>query len=107
MKITKTIHAPSKGCLVTRSATDSAALRQRAAAVAQNSVSADSKNDRNLSPEEIHKTLYELRVHQIELEMQSEELRQAQRDLYSERERYFDLYDLAPRSDIAQSAPRG
>ncbi len=96
MTIKETIHPPSKGGLVTPSAPDSAALRQRAAAVARNSVSADSKNDRNLSPEEMHEALYELRVHQIELEMQSEELRQAQRDLYSERERYFDLYDLAP-----------
>ncbi len=37
-----------------------------------------------------------LRVHQIELETQNEELRQAQRQLEAARARYFDLYELAP-----------
>lgn len=48
------------------------------------------------SPEEIQQTLHELRVHQIELEMQNEELRQAQLDLDASRARWFDLYDVAP-----------
>ena len=38
----------------------------------------------------------ELQVHQIELEMQNEELRRAQLDLVSAVERYFDLYEFAP-----------
>jgi len=50
----------------------------------------------NLSPEEARHTLHELRVHQIELEMQNSELRKAQVELATEQQRYFDLYDLAP-----------
>lgn len=68
-------------------------LRRRAEASAQADASA---NERTLAPEEMRQALHELRVHQIELEMQNEELRRAQMDLDAARARYFDLYDLAP-----------
>lgn len=40
--------------------------------------------------------LHDLRMHQIELETQNEELRRAHVELDATRARYFDLYDLAP-----------
>ena len=40
--------------------------------------------------------LEDLRIHQIELEMQNDELRRVQAELELSRARYFDLYDLAP-----------
>jgi diguanylate cyclase (GGDEF)-like protein/PAS domain S-box-containing protein len=41
-------------------------------------------------------TLHELRVHEIELEMQNESLRQIQAELETALERYQDLYNFAP-----------
>ena len=49
-----------------------------------------------VAPEDAKRLHHELEVHQIELEMQNEELRRAQAELEASQQRYFDLYDLAP-----------
>ena len=66
------------------------ALRQRAEAIALKHA-AHAPED--LQPQRV---LHELRVHQIELEMQNEELRRAHEELEASRARYVDLYDMAP-----------
>ena len=48
------------------------------------------------APPEVQRLMHELAVHQVELEMQNEELRQAQASLEAARRRYFDLYEQAP-----------
>lgn len=50
----------------------------------------------DLSPMALREVLQNLRLHQIELEMQNEELRSTQAALDIAQARYFDFYDLAP-----------
>ncbi len=67
--------------------------RQRAEEILRERASAELED---LSPEDARLLFHELQVHQIELEMQNEELRQAQFEIESMRDQYADLYDFAP-----------
>ncbi len=50
----------------------------------------------SLSNHEIKSLIHDLQVHQVELEMQNEELSISQHELEVARARYFDLYEQAP-----------
>jgi PAS domain S-box-containing protein len=71
-------------------------LRQRAEELFREKAAGMVENVAVQTSGEVQIGLHELRVHQIELEMQNEELRQTQAKLDASRARYFDLYDLAP-----------
>jgi PAS domain S-box-containing protein len=73
-----------------------ARLRWRAEAIAQEQGGPSPKDLSTLSRAEALRLVHELRVHQIELKMQNDELCRAQAELTATRERYFDLYNLAP-----------
>jgi len=68
-------------------------LRQKAE---ESIKSKPSTSSTQLTRLDIQKLLHELEVHQIELEMQNDELIQAKKDALHEAERYTDLYDFAP-----------
>ena len=66
-------------------------LRQRAEKLLEK------KNGKHvMSTDDIVKLSQELAVHQIELEMQAEELRRAQIELEKSRDKYIELFDFAP-----------
>ena len=56
-----------------------------------------------MTPEEFMHVVHELQVHQIELEIQNENLRAVHTQLDAARARYFDLYDLAPAGYVTVS----
>ncbi|MBI5521522.1 MAG: PAS domain S-box protein [Desulfarculus sp.] len=72
---------------------DAADLRQRAEA----SLAGKDDQGASLATEaDSQRLVHELQVHQVELELQNEELRRTSLGLEASRERYADLYDFAP-----------
>lgn len=50
----------------------------------------------NMTPDEIRRVVHELEVHQVELEIQNQQLEEAQREAELSKERYRHLYESAP-----------
>lgn len=71
---------------------DNKAIRKKAEALLQDDLSEMDL----LTDEDLPKILHELRVHQVELELQNEELRRIQEELQATQRKYFDLFNLAP-----------
>lgn len=72
------------------------ALRKQAEEIFKGQTTTSQGNLEEMSSGEMSKIIHELQVHQIELELQNEELHRIQAELEASRTRYFDLYDLAP-----------
>jgi PAS domain S-box-containing protein len=71
-------------------------LREQAEDIVRGKAALSTQSLEVMAPDAVRALVHELQVHQIELEMQNETLRQTQLQLVAMQARYFDLYDLAP-----------
>lgn len=67
-------------------------LRQRAEAL----LTKTRQDLADMTPSDLQRLVQELQIHQIELDLQNEELRRTQIELQDAYERYADLYDFSP-----------
>ena len=74
-------------------------LRKRA----EEFVNKNSSAVKKVIPKDIQNLIEDLRIHQVELEIQNEELQRAQMELEAARNRYSDLYEFAPAGYITVS----
>ena len=85
----------NKTALTTTSLT-AKTLRQQAEAILIQSQKKKTNSVEGESASEVAQMIHELQVHQVELEMQNDQLRTAKLEIEASRERYFDLYDMSP-----------
>jgi PAS domain S-box-containing protein len=71
-------------------------LRRKAEGIIREDETDPPESLKNVPLDESSRMVHELRVHQIELEMQNDELHRTHEDLEKEHEQYLDLYDFAP-----------
>jgi PAS domain S-box-containing protein len=73
-------------------------VREQAEAIISSKGNVELKKDESV---DLPSMIYELEVHQVELELQNEELRQSQLSLANEHDRYLELYEHAPITYLA------
>ena len=88
--------ASTRAAASARAAAPEPSLRERAEATLKTSAADPPKPTVALPEPSLQQALHDLRVHQIELEMQNEELRRTLAELDRSQARYFDFCDLAP-----------
>ncbi len=71
-------------------------LREIAAGRLRQTANFDLHKFHSIEPEMVQQICYELGIHQVEVELQNDHLRQANLELEKSREAYFELYELAP-----------
>jgi len=71
-------------------------LRSKAEKILSKRPKPTSRISESESDTDTRKLIHDLQVHQIELEMQNDELRRKQEEVEETRKRYIDLYDFAP-----------
>ena len=64
--------------------------------VAEEKLSKLQNTTQNLEEKTTEEIIHELQVHQIELEIQNEELRRVQLELEASKDKHQDLYEFAP-----------
>jgi PAS domain S-box-containing protein len=82
--------------VIDKSSSTDASARELADDLARGKAANMPEDAVDLSPSALRQLNHELRVHQIELEMQNDELRRMQDERDKAQARYFDFYDLAP-----------